>query len=182
MSATTELETSAIAAAAMATAKTAAPLTVEEWLTFRLGDEEYGMDILRVQEIRSYEKPTRLANMPAFVMGVVNLRGVIVPIVDLRMKLGMTDLRFDGMTVTVVLNVSDQIVGVVVDSVSDVLRLKPNDVKPFPQMTASVESRFITGIGSLKHDGTERMVILLDIASLVASMKTGAVVEELVAA
>jgi len=182
MSASIELETSAIANAAITAAKAAPPFSAQEWLTFRLGEEEYGMDILRVQEIRSYEKPTRIANMPDFVKGVVNLRGVIVPILDLRMKLGMTDLRYDGATVTIVLNVGSQVVGVVVDSVSDVLELKPDDVKPFPEMTTSVESRFITGIGSLKHDGHDRMLILLDIASLIRSMKIGSVAEEELAA
>ena len=153
-------------------------LTAREWLTFRLGGEEYGMEILRVQEIRSYEKPTRIANMPDYVKGVVDLRGVIVPILDLRLKLGMTDLRYDGTTVTIVLNVGGEIVGAVVDSVSDVLKLDADDIKPFPDTTSSVASRFITGIGSLKHDGHERMLILVDIASLVASMKVGVPSEE----
>jgi purine-binding chemotaxis protein CheW len=157
--------------------KVGTPFTAQEWLTFRLGDEEYGMEILRVQEIRSYEKPTRIANTSDHVKGVINLRGVIVPILDLRMRLGMSDPRYDGLTVTIVLNVGDQIVGAVVDSVSDVLALKPEDVKPFPEVTSSIESRFITGIGSLKHDGHDRMLILLDIASLVASMKVGAILE-----
>ena len=178
MSASTELENSALANAAIAAARSAVPFTAQEWLTFRLGQEEYGMDILRVQEIRSYEKPTRIANMPDYVKGVVNLRGVIVPILDLRMKLGMTDLRYDGVTVTIVLNVNGQIVGAVVDSVSDVLELKQDDVKPFPELTTALESHFITGIGSVRHDGAERMLILLDIASLVASMKFGAVAAE----
>jgi purine-binding chemotaxis protein CheW len=178
MSAHTGQEASAVAQAAIAAVKADIPFEAQEWLTFRLGDEEYGIDILRVQEIRSYEKPTRIANMPDYVKGVVNLRGVIVPILDLRMKLGMTDLRYDGITVTIVLNVGGQIVGAVVDSVSDVLELKPDDVKAFPDMTASVESRFITGIGSLKHDGHDRMLILMDIASLVASMKFGAGLEQ----
>jgi purine-binding chemotaxis protein CheW len=176
MSANTDHETSAIARASIEAVKPHAPFEAQEWLTFRLGAEEYGIDILRVQEIRSYEKPTRIANMPDYVKGVVNLRGVIVPILDLRMKLGMTDLRYDGVTVTIVLNVGGQIIGAVVDSVSDVLELKQEEVKPFPQMTTSVESRFITGIGSLKHDGQDRMLILMDIASLVASMKIGATI------
>jgi len=178
MSATTELETSALAQAAIAAAQTSTPFAAQEWLTFRLGEEEYGMDILRVQEIRSYEKPTRIANMPDYVKGVVDLRGVIVPILDLRMQLGMTELRYDGVTATIVLNVGDRIVGVVVDSVSDVLELKQEDIKPFPEMTTSVESRFITGIGSLKHDGRNRMLILLDIASLVGNLKNGAVIAD----
>jgi purine-binding chemotaxis protein CheW len=182
MSASTSLETSAVARAAAAAAKASTPIAAQEWLTFRLGDEEYGMDILRVQEIRSYEKPTRIANMPEHVKGVVNLRGVIVPILDLRMRLGMTDVRYDGATVTIVLNVGGQVVGVVVDSVSDVLELSKDDVKPFPGMSTSIEVSCITGIGSLKHDGHDRMLILLDIAALIAGIKDGGFVEEELAA
>ena len=172
MSVTAELDSPVLAPAAHLRAKGGA--TSQEWLTFRLGQEEYGMEILRVQEIRSYEKPTRIANMPDHVKGVVDLRGVIVPIIDLRMKFGMTDIRYDGPTVTIVLNVNGQIVGAVVDSVSDVVDLKPGDVKPFPEMSTCVEARFITGIGSLSHDGANRMLILLDIAGLTASMQLGA--------
>ena len=94
-----------------------------EFLTFRLGGEEYGIDILRVQEIRSYEEPTRIANSPAFIKGVVNLRGVIVPVVDLRIKLGCDKVEYNGFTVVIVLNVHGRVVGAVVDSVSDVLEL-----------------------------------------------------------
>jgi purine-binding chemotaxis protein CheW len=173
MSASTGLETSAVARAAIAAAKTNAPFTAQEWLTFRLGDEEYGIDILRVQEIRSYEKPTRIASTASFIKGVVNLRGVIVPILDLRMKLGMTDLRYDDMTVTIVLNVNGHVVGIVVDSVSDVLDLKAGDVKPIPEMFTGIDSQFIAGIGSLKTEGVDRMLILLDIAALIASMDLG---------
>ena len=101
-----------------------------EFLTFRLGQEEYGIDILRVQEIRSYEQPTRIANAPAFIKGVVNLRGVIVPIVDLRMKLGCDCAEYNAFTVVIVLNVKGRVVGAVVDSVSDVLELSRDTIKP----------------------------------------------------
>ena len=101
-----------------------------EFLTFRLGEEEYGIDILRVQEIRSYEQPTRIANAPAFIKGVVNLRGVIVPIVDLRMKLGCASAEYNTFTVVIVLNVKGRVVGAVVDSVSDVLELSRDTIKP----------------------------------------------------
>ena len=97
-----------------------------EYLTFRLGGEEYGIDILRVQEIRSYEPPTRIANAPSFIKGVVNLRGVIVPIIDLRVKLGCETIEYNAFTVVVVLNVKGRVVGAVVDSVSDVLALTGN--------------------------------------------------------
>ena len=100
-----------------------------EFLSFRIGSEEYGMDILRVQEIRSYETPTRIANTPNFIKGVLNLRGVIVPIVDLRLKLGCESAEFNGSTVVIVLNVRSRVLGVVVDSVSDVLAIGAGDIK-----------------------------------------------------
>ncbi len=144
-----------------------------EFLTFRLGDEEYGIDILRVQEIRSYEQPTRIANAPAFVKGVVNLRGVIVPVVDLRMKLGCPSAEYNTFTVVIVLNVRGRVVGAVVDSVSDVLELPPEAIKPAPEMASSVDASYITGIGSLKIDERERMLILMDIEALMASTDMG---------
>ena len=144
-----------------------------EFLTFRLGEEEYGIDILRVQEIRSYEQPTRIANAPAFIKGVVNLRGVIVPIVDLRMKLGCDSAEYNTFTVVIVLNVKGRVVGAVVDSVSDVLELSRDTIKPAPEMSSAVDAGFITGIGAVKNGDTERMLILMDIESLMASAEMG---------
>ena len=140
-----------------------------EFLTFRLGAEEYGIDILKVQEIRSYEQPTRIANAPAFVKGVVNLRGVIVPIVDLRLKLGCDTAEYNGFTVVIVLNVKGRVVGAVVDSVSDVLELGAGTIKPAPEMTTAVDTSFITGIGSIN----DRMLILMDIEALMSSSEMG---------
>lgn len=140
-----------------------------EYLTFRLGEEEYGIDILRVQEIRSYEQPTRIANAPAFIKGVVNLRGVIVPIVDLRLKLACASAEYNAFTVVIVLNVKGRVVGAVVDSVSDVLELTQDHVKPAPEMSASIDTGFITGIGSVG----ERMLILMDIEALMSSAEMG---------
>jgi purine-binding chemotaxis protein CheW len=142
-----------------------------EFLTFRLGAEEYGIDILKVQEIRSYEHPTRIANAPPFIKGVINLRGVIVPIVDLRLKLGCETADYNGFTVTIVLNVQGRIVGAVVDSVSDVLALDNESIKPTPDMNSTVDTGFITGIGSV----ADRMLILIDIAGLMASEEMGLV-------
>jgi purine-binding chemotaxis protein CheW len=144
-----------------------------EYLTFRLGAEEYGIDILRVQEIRSYEAPTRIANAPAFIKGVVNLRGVIVPIVDLRVKLGCDSAEVNQFTVVIVLNVKGRVVGTVVDSVSDVLELGHDAIKPAPEMGSAVDAEFITGIGSVKADNAERMLILMDIEALLASAEMG---------
>jgi purine-binding chemotaxis protein CheW len=140
-----------------------------EFLTFRLGAEEYGIDILRVQEIRSYEEPTRIANAPSFIKGVVNLRGVIVPVVDLRVKLGCEKVEYNGFTVVIVLNVRGRVVGAVVDSVSDVLELSGEHIKPAPEMNTSVDTSFITGIGSVG----ERMLILMDIEALMSSADMG---------
>ena len=140
-----------------------------EFLTFRLGAEEYGIDILKVQEIRSYEPPTRIANAPPFIKGVVNLRGVIVPIVDLRLKLSCETAEYNSFTVVIVLNVKGRVVGAVVDSVSDVLALDADTIKPAPEMSSAVDTSFITGIGSV----AERMLILMDIEGLMASEEMG---------
>jgi len=140
-----------------------------EYLTFRLGAEEYGIDILKVQEIRSYEAPTRIANAPAFVKGVVNLRGVIVPIVDLRLKLGCESAEYNAFTVVIVLNVRGRIVGAVVDSVSDVLELGRDHIKAAPELLTAVDTSFITGIGAI----ADRMLILIEIESLMSSAEMG---------
>jgi purine-binding chemotaxis protein CheW len=144
-----------------------------EFLTFRLGGEEYGIDILRVQEIRSYEQPTRIANAPGFIKGVVNLRGVIVPIVDLRMKLGCETAEYNALTVVIVLNVKGRVVGAVVDSVSDVLEMDGADIKPAPEMASAVDAGYITGIGNVKQGDVQRMLILMDIEALMASEEMG---------
>ncbi len=145
------------------------PTSSGEFLSFRLGAEEYGIDILKIQEIRSYEPPTRIANAPAFVKGVINLRGVIVPIVDLRVKLGCEAVDYNSFTVVIVLNVKGRVIGTVVDSVSDVLELGPEAIKPAPEMSCSVDSACITGIGSV----ADRMLILLDIEALLVSPDMG---------
>ena len=140
-----------------------------EFLSFRLGAEEYGIDILRVQEIRSYEVPTRIANAPSFIKGVVNLRGVIVPVVDLRIKLNCESVEYNGFTVVIVLNVHGRVVGAVVDSVSDVLELSPDLIKPAPEMHTTVDTGFVTGIASVG----ERMLILMDIEALMSGADMG---------
>ena len=142
--------------------------SIREFLAFKLGNEEYGVDILRVQEIRSYEPPTRVAHAPAFVKGVVNLRGVIVPIVDLRLRLGQSG-EYNAFTVVIVLNVLNRVVGIVVDSVSDVLELSAEQIKPRPEVAAALDARFITGLGKI----AERMLILLDIQAMVGSPDFG---------
>jgi len=152
-----------------------AAVRAQEFLTFKLGAEEYGIDILKVQEIRSYENPTRIANAPAFIKGVVNLRGVIVPIIDLRMKFALEEATYDSFTVVIILNVAHRVIGVVVDSVSDVLELKGEQIKPAPEFNGAVDASFITGLGSVKQGDQERMLILVDIERLMAGADMGLV-------
>jgi purine-binding chemotaxis protein CheW len=133
-----------------------------EFLSFRLGEEEYGIDILRVQEIRGYEAPTEIANAPPFIKGVVNLRGTIVPIVDMRIKFNLGEARYDQFTVVIILNVSGRVVGMVVDSVSDVIQLAPEQVRPAPDFSSTFDTKYITGLGTVE----DRMLILVDIEKL----------------
>eukprot|EP01036_Dinobryon_divergens_P012304 gene12304-16571_t len=138
---------------------------LREFLAFKIGNEEYGVDILRVQEIRSYEKPTTIANATGELQGVMNLRGVIVPIIDLRVKLNCEAAEFNDFTVVIVLNIRGRVVGAVVDSVSDVLALGGDTIKPAPSMNSQVDMSFITGIANVG----ERMLILMDIQALMSS-------------
>jgi len=148
---------------------------LRECLTFRLGAEEYGIDILRVQEIRGYENPTRIANAPPFITGVLNLRGVIVPIVDLRMKFGLERVEHDAVTVTVVLNIAGQTVGAVVDSVSDVIELSAEQIKPPPEFNSTVDPSYVVGIGAMRQGEHDRMLILVDIERLMTGADMGLV-------
>lgn len=153
--------------------KPAASGLSREVLTFRLGQEEYGIDILRVQEIRSYEQPTRIANAPAYLKGVVDLRGVIVPIVDLRVKFNclneMGEAEVNDFTVVIVLNVRGRVLGAVVDSVSDVVELAAESIKPAPEIHSVVDTSYITGIAQLG----ERLLIVTDIEALMSSAEMG---------
>jgi purine-binding chemotaxis protein CheW len=150
-----------------------APIVKGEYLTFRLGGEEYGIDILKVQEIRGYDTVTRIANAPAHILGVINLRGVIVPIVDLRVKFALGEARYDAFTVVIVLNVAERVVGAVVDSVSDVLELAPEQIRAAPAFDALLDAGYITGLASVKQGDAERMLILLDIERLMRSSDMG---------
>ena len=143
---------------------TAVLTDIREFLTFKIGNEEYGVDILRVQEIRSYEKPTTIANAPADLKGVVNLRGMIVPIIDLRLKLGLTTVQYDHLTVVIVLNIGQRVVGVVVDGVSDVLTLEREQLRPVPELRGDFDPEHLLAIGSVG----KRMLILLDIEKFLA--------------
>ncbi len=142
-----------------------------QYLTLRLGGEEYAIDILRVQEIRSYEAPTRMVNAPSFIKGVINLRGVIVPIVDLRLKLNIDKVEYNEFTVVIILNVRGTVIGAVVDSVSDVVTLTAQTIKPAPQFETSIESRFIIGLA----DVGERMLIVMNVEALMSNAEMGLV-------
>ncbi|MEC5161120.1 MULTISPECIES: chemotaxis protein CheW [unclassified Janthinobacterium] len=142
-----------------------------EYLAFTLGQEEYGIDIQKVSEIRSYEAPTRIANAPAFVKGVVNLRGIIVPIVDMRIKFNLGAPSYDQFTVVIILNIGHRVVGMVVDRVSDVTTLLPGQIKEAPDMGQALDTDYVIGLGTLD----ERMLILIDIDQLMSSPEMGLV-------
>jgi purine-binding chemotaxis protein CheW len=133
-----------------------------EFLTFRLGEEEYGIDILKVQEIRGYEAVTAIANTPSFIKGVINLRGTIIPIVDMRIKFNLGNVDYNIFTVVIILNVAGRIVGMVVDSVSDVISLSPEQRRPAPSFAAGLDTQYIMGLGTVDS----RMLILADIEKL----------------
>ena len=145
-------------------ARAATREATREVLVFVLGKEEYGVDILKVQEIRGYEKVTPIPSAPAYLKGVVNLRGIIVPVIDLRVKFGMADPAYDSFTVVVILRIAGRVIGVVVDGVSDVVRLAPSDVKPAPQLGGLVDASFLAGLATQN----DRMVLLLDIEKLLS--------------
>ena len=137
----------------------------QEFLVFTLGDEEYGIDILKVQEIRGYDQVTRIENTPEFIKGVTNLRGVIVPIVDLRIKFSQVDVDYNDNTVVIVLNLGQRVVGIVVDGVSDVLSLTAEQIRPAPEFAVTLSTEYLTGLGALG----DRMLILVNIEKLLNS-------------
>ena len=141
----------------------------QEFLAFTLGREEYGIDILKVQEIRGYESVTRIANVPDFIKGVINLRGTIVPIVDMRIKFRLGAPTYDEMTVVIILNISGRVVGMVVDTVSDVITLSAEQIKPPPEIDTALSVDFLVGLGTYG----ERMLILVDIDMMMSSQDMG---------
>lgn len=136
-----------------------------EILVFTLGREEYGIDILKVQEIRGYDAVTTLANMPAFIKGVINLRGAIVPIIDMRLKFKLGQADYNQFTVVIILNIGKRVVGMVVDGVSDVLTLTPEQIRPAPEFGNTLNTEYLSGLGAID----ERMIILMDIEKLMTS-------------
>ena len=136
-----------------------------ELLTFTLGREEYGIDILKVQEIRGYDAVTTIANSPSFIKGVINLRGIIVPIVDMRIKFNLGNITYNELTVVIILNIARRVVGIVVDGVSDVIALSADQLKPAPEFSSSLDMQYIIGLGTVD----ERMIIVVDIEKLMTS-------------
>ncbi len=138
-----------------------------EYLTFTLGQEEYGIDILKVQEIRGYDAVTKIANAPSFIKGVINLRGVIVPIVDLRIKFNLGSPTYDQFTVVIILNIGKRVMGIVVDGVSDVIQLSSDNLRPSPEFGSILDTRYIIGLGTVE----DRMIIVVDIERLMTSQE-----------
>ncbi|MEZ0231340.1 MAG: chemotaxis protein CheW [Methylophilaceae bacterium] len=140
-----------------------------EFLAFTLGNEEYGIEILKVQEIRGYESVTRIANSPDYIKGVINLRGIIIPIVDMRIRFNLGNPTYDDFTVVIILNINGRVMGMVVDSVSDVTTLAPSQIKPAPEMGSVLNAAYLIGLGTLD----DRMLILIDIDKLMSSSEIG---------
>lgn len=138
-----------------------------EYLTFILGSEEYGLEILKVQEIRGYDAVTQIANTPSFIKGVVNLRGKIVPIVDLRIKFNLGKVEYNEFTVVIILNLSGRVIGIVVDGVSDVTALKEEQIREVPNLVSSIDTKYIIGLATVE----EQMLILVDIERLMSSQE-----------
>lgn len=139
-----------------------------QYLTFKLHSEEYGVEILKVQEIKGFSQITPVPNTPAFVKGVINLRGTVVPVLDLRARFRMDAADYNQFTVIIVVNVHNRIVGLVVDAVSDVLNFRSSEVEPTPDFGGGVDTSFITGLAKIE----ERLVLLLNLESLVTDVET----------
>lgn len=144
-----------------------------QYLTFALGKEEYAIEILRVQEIKGYSALTQIPNAPAFIRGVMNLRGAVVPVIDLRIKFGMPSAEIDRFTVIIIVKVRGKTVGLVVDSVSDVLDLLSADIEPTPDLGYHVDTSFMNGMAK----NADRLIILLDIEKLLGGDVLSSVAE-----
>lgn len=144
---------------------------VQEYLSFILSDEQYALDITSVKEIRGYEKVTPIANAPAFIKGVLNLRGDIVPIIDLRIKFNIPNPTYNEFTIVIMLHVHNRVIGIVVDGVSDVVRLTDDEVRPPPDFGVIFDSRFLKGLATVD----DRMIILVNIEQLISSGELGLV-------
>lgn len=136
-----------------------------QFLTFTLGDEEYGIEILKVQEIKGYSAFTPIPNAPAYIKGVMNLRGTVVPVVDLRTKFNMAQTDYNQFTVVIIVSVGSRIFGLIVDAVSDVLNIAGQAIDPTPELGADVDTSFMTGMAKTG----ERLIALLDIERVIGA-------------
>jgi purine-binding chemotaxis protein CheW len=143
--------------------------TEQEFLTFVLGDETYALDVMTVKEIRGYQAVTKIANSPDFVKGVLNLRGDIVPIIDLRIKFSVGEVTYNDFTIVIMLNIGERVVGIVVDEVSDVIKVAGQDIKPPPEFGAVFDSSYLYGLTTID----QQMIILINIESLISSDELG---------
>ncbi len=146
-----------------------------EFLTFTLASENYGLEIMKVKEIRCYEAVTKIANAPDYVKGVMNLRGDIVPILDLRLKFNVGEALYNEFTIVIMVVVAERIVGIVVDAVSDVIHLTANDIKPAPEFGVAFDHKYLFGLATLDT----QMLILLNIDALITSRELGLFTSEL---
>jgi len=136
-----------------------------EYLTFSLGTEEYAIDILNVEEIRGYEPPTQIAQAPTFIKGVIDLRGTIIPIVDLRIKFNISNVQYTPSTVVIILNMGNRLIGAVVDSVSDVIPLTTGQIRPAPEFSGRFDTTYLLGLATID----KRMLIVTNIERLLSS-------------
>ena len=157
------------ATAAPAVRSSASAATAEQYLTFQLAGQSYGVEILRVQEIKGWEKPTRLPHAPEHVQGVINLRGAVVPIIDLRRRFGLGDTEYSHATVVVVVKVEtprgELTAGIVVDGVCEVCNVRAEDLRPVPEVGSAIDTDFVRGLAMVD----EKMLILLDVVQLVSA-------------
>ncbi|QCU90428.1 chemotaxis protein CheW [Thiomicrorhabdus sediminis] len=140
----------------------------DQVLSFVLGNEEYGVDILRVQEIKGWEKTTAIPNTPSYVMGVINLRGSVVPIIDLRVRFGLQEITYNDSTVVIIVRSTDsagtqKIIGLVVDGVSDVYGINKEELQSSPEMTGMVHTEYVNGLATVG----DKMVIVLHVDQLI---------------
>jgi purine-binding chemotaxis protein CheW len=146
-----------------------------QYLTFTLDEEEYGVEILKVQEIKGYSAVTPIPSTPSYIKGVMNLRGTIIPVVDLRTKLAMREAAYNQFTVIIVVNVGDRVMGIIVDAVSDVMNISRTDIQATPDFGPQVDARFINGMAK----ASEKLVMLLDIDRVLGAAELGELPGEL---
>lgn len=161
-------------AATLTTNSTASATDAEQYLTFRLNELDYGISIIKVQEIRGWTKVTPLPNSPAYIRGVLNLRGIVVPVIDLRLRFGLPEAAYDAFTVIVVVNIGKRLAGLVVDAVSDVINLDSGQCCATPEFEGHVNRQFIEGLAQVES----KLLIMLDVERLISTDTLTAAIEQ----